>query len=170
MTLLEALKKTILCFHSRNLKFLLAGGFAYSFYCLPRATEDIDLLALSRDDADKIEEALRSEFASVYKNTLSFDFPLVEMIRYLLLDGDREFVLDVLFGINKEYSDEIFRRGKTFELDGVSLPVLSPEDLYIMKKISGRQKDLLDIGELEKAVPGLDRGYIEKWTILLKKV
>ena len=47
----------------------LAGGFAFSMYCRPRATVDIDVVLIG--DLDTIESTVRGTFSSVYRNLVA---------------------------------------------------------------------------------------------------
>jgi hypothetical protein len=53
--------------------------------------------------------------------------------------------------------EEFLERARPVDLGGVTLPVISPEDLLITKVLAGRPKDLEDIrGILRERLPELD--------------
>lgn len=69
---------------------------------------------------------------------------------FLKLEFD-DFTFDLLPQIKADISfGEAYQRKKTFELNAVSLNVISVEDLILDKKATGRPKDLEDIKHLEK--------------------
>ncbi len=50
-------------FSENDLPFCLAAGFAYSLYCEPRTTVDIDLVMFSAVKKEKINEILLKSFS-----------------------------------------------------------------------------------------------------------
>ena len=104
MELNEALLRVIDACNEAELQYGLAGGFAFALYCEPRATYDIDLMISG--ELSSIEAAVRTRFSSVYRNTESMSYPLVDVHRLLLIDAEQEFVLDILRPNSKESADE----------------------------------------------------------------
>ncbi len=57
--------------------------------------------------------------------------------------------------------EEFLARARTVEIEGVEVPVISPEDLVVTKILAGRPKDLEDIrGVLRQAEPAFDFGRV----------
>lgn len=57
--------------------------------------------------------------------------------------------------------EEFLARARTVEIEGVEVPVISPEDLVVTKVLAGRPKDLEDIrGVLRQASPTFDFGRV----------
>ncbi len=53
-------KELLSIFNAHNVKYLIVGGYAVSFYAQPRATKDIDLLIKTEsDNARAVYEALQ---------------------------------------------------------------------------------------------------------------
>ena len=104
MELNEALLRVIDACNEAEFQYGLAGGFAFALYCEPRATYDIDLMISG--ELSSIEAAVRTRFSSVYRNTESMSYPLVDVHRLLLIDAEQEFVLDILRPNSKELADE----------------------------------------------------------------
>lgn len=79
--------------------------------------------------------------------------------------------IDVIFdylSIKPEYSGyekEMLSRVRILPFRGVEIPVLAPEDLYILKKASSRERDRLDAEALVSlsGETSLDIDYIRKW-------
>ena len=59
-------KELLSIFNAQNVKYLVVGGYAVSFYAQPRATKDIDLLI--KPDADNA--------GAVYSALAKFGAPL----------------------------------------------------------------------------------------------
>ena len=58
---------------------------------------------------------------------------------------------------------EMVARSSLFEIGPLRLRLPTPEDLIILKAVAHRPKDRLDIEEVIKSHPGLDRKRIEFW-------
>jgi len=161
MKLEEALERMADVFSRRGIRFALAGGFASSAYIAPRATEDIDLVFFI-DNFEVVTAALRDVFPSVYVNSESMTYPLVRLKRLLGIDGEREIVIDAMDILSSEWKVEVLRRVESLSLFRTALPIVSREDLYLLKLGSNRPRDAADCEELAK-LRGFDAVYVEKW-------
>lgn len=161
----KILKAIVVGAEQASFRLALAGGFAYSMYCNPRATVDLDFVIFTDDDIDSVEQLLINRFASVYRNLEAFSFHLVTVYRFLAISGEEETIVDLLAINNEEYKRELFSRVREIELDEITVPVVSPEDLIVLKRYSNREQDKIDADNLEKQLEGrLDTRYIEKWS------
>ncbi len=52
----KILKIIIVGAEQASLRLALAGGFAYSMYCNPRATVDLDFVIFTDDDIDSVKQ------------------------------------------------------------------------------------------------------------------
>ena len=163
--MLEAiLKKIAVLCYGKGIIIALAGGFAYSLYCGPRATVDLDFVVLTDKDLHAFEGMLKRNFPSVYRNLETIHYPLVTINRFLLMEGDEETVLDLLIVNDSDYGKSVFSRTRIIEYDDTKIPVVSPEDLIILKKKSSREQDRLDARRLVERLAGdLDEDYIDRW-------
>jgi hypothetical protein len=146
--LINALKKD-------KIKYMIVGGDAVNFHGYSRNTVDIDLIIkFTLANLKKIENSLKRmglvsrlpvDAVSIYKfreeyiknrNLIAWNFYSEEN------PTDQ---IDIL--INHDVSD--FKSEK-FRVGELELMVITKEDLIKMKKIAGRDKDLLDIKELTK--------------------
>jgi predicted nucleotidyltransferase len=160
----ETLKKTVSALTDADIKIALAGGFAYSLYCEPRATVDVDLVLLTGSSLEEIDVGLRETFVSVYRNLETIEFPLLSINRFLIIEDEEETVLDILNIKNEEYAKAVAGRIRSIELEEIKVPVVSPEDLYLLKQSSGREQDRLDAARIEEHfADSLDHDYINRW-------
>lgn len=68
--------------------------------------------------------------------------------------------LDVVLG-GPGLEDVFLERARSRDVDGVTIPVASAEDLIVMKILAGREKDLEDVRAVIAAQgPSLDAGYL----------
>ena len=156
---LKAISKELI---RNNIQFCITGGFAYSVYAEPRTTVDIDIVTLTATPKEEINKSLETVFPSVYENTIDFTYKLVTMHRYLLMKEKSEFVFDHL-SVKPEYEDygeTLLSRIMRIPFAGAEIPVISREDLIILKSASSREQDLLDARKLMREA---DTGYLGTW-------
>lgn len=140
----------------------LAGGFAFSLYCRPRATVDIDVLLIG--DLNSIEDAARGTFSSVYRNLETMKYPLIEVHRFLLIEMEEETVLDVLRPSDDAFAQFVAEGLRHIEFAGTQIPVVAPEVLYALKMSSARDRDKADAAELKACMGGsLDQEAVLRW-------
>jgi hypothetical protein len=153
-------------FDALGVSYVVGGSLASSVYGIPRATQDVDLVAdqlLSTDfyiDADMIREAIgrRASFNVIHLATM--------------------FKADVFVLKRDAWSREEMSRAREERLEGPQGPVTirfaSPEDTLLHKlvwyklgnEISARQwSDILGILKVQGAL--LDGSYLDRWAPLL---
>ncbi|TWT86283.1 hypothetical protein Mal64_38230 [Pseudobythopirellula maris] len=130
---------------SEGVEYLLVGGFAVNLHGHVRATGDIDAwVKPSEENAARLASVLRR-----------FGLSGATVDAAALAEPDRVFQIgvppmriDLLTGISGlEFADAYSRRLAT-EIDGVSISVISLDDLRTNKKASGRPQDLADLDRL----------------------
>lgn len=83
--------------------------------------------------------------------------------RVLLLRHEASGVnVDVSLGM-LPFEEELITRSQPHALGELRLRLPTPEDLIILKAVAHRPKDLLDIAEVAKSHPQLDRARIKHW-------
>lgn len=70
--------------------------------------------------------------------------------------------VDVSLGV-LPFEEEMIARSKLHVIGELSLRLPTPEDLVILKAVAHRPKDLLDVAEVVKNNPDLDRKRVEAW-------
>ena len=70
--------------------------------------------------------------------------------------------IDLILG-ELPFEAEAIRRGKKGHLGSLAVPLVTPEDLVIMKAVAGRPRDLEDIEGILAAHPGLDTRRVRTW-------
>lgn len=155
---------------NEKMKYCICGGIAYSALVEPRATIDMDILLYL--DEKKLE-LLKKKILKKYKNAILneniMDFKIFKILRILFVFGEKYFILDLLL-TKREYFLEVFKRKIELDFEGKILPFLSPEDLYIIKTLSNREIDKIDLKKIKiKYGKNLDFEYIKKWLKKLKE-
>ena len=121
-------------------RYIVVGGMAIIQSGYLRATEDIDLLIDTElDNEAKVYEALK-----ILPDQAVRELQPGEVSQYTVVRVADEIVVDLMksaCGINY---DEARSGISVIEVDGVPIPIASPELLWRMKQ-TGREKDSLDL-------------------------
>jgi hypothetical protein len=128
--------------------FMVIGAHAVAVYARPRATGDLDIWV----------RPTPSNAARVWRALVEFGAPLDALTRQDLTSDDVVFQIgvapsriDLLTTIGGvEFADAWARRTQV-ELWGLDVPVIGRDDLIRNKRAAGRERDLADVAELERA-------------------
>ena len=152
----DLLKKVAEIFSTLNLKFAIAGGFAYAAHAVPRATEDIDILIFTKD-LNTVKKALDKE-GFVHTDILEYQKPTRTIIKYEFKGRD----LDILdYQKYPDFVDFLLKTSITKTVSDLSYHYLGLEGLILTKLCSFRFKDKSDIVYLKDKNPDLD--LIKQW-------
>ncbi len=146
----------------RGIKFVIMGGMATSIYIEPRATFDIDGIAAITDEAiPGFLEALEEKgFFSDSKNPVK----VINGLSFITLYYSPAKLYVDIFLARNEFQKQIMERARSAEIDDLQLEIISPEDLIIVKLISGRPRDTEDVRRILAENKGsLDFDYLQKW-------
>ena len=130
--------------------YLLVGGYAVILHGYTRTTGDMDIwVNPSEENYNRLVKAFQS-----------FGMPVFDMTEENFLDtskfdvftfGTSPISIDIMTKVKGLSFKEAFPRAATVKLDeGLSVRLLSREDLLKAKRASGRAKDFNDIRHLEK--------------------
>lgn len=150
----------------RKIKIVVMGGMAISVYAPPRATFDIDAIG------DIREESLEGFLMELKEQGFSFDEAnpvktIAGMPFVTLYFGRSKIPLD-LFLARNEFQSSIIQRARSLRVGGMELDVISPEDLILVKLLSGRPRDIEDIRQILIENSGvLDLNYLRQWATRL---
>ncbi len=131
--------------NKKRVKYLLIGGYAVSYYGYPRATADMDIwIELSQINAEKVVNLLKE-----------FGFDVPGLSTELFLDkgkivrmGYPPIRLEILNDISGVRFDECYPARTMAKIDGITVSVISLDDLKKNKAAAGRLKDLDDLDHL----------------------
>jgi predicted nucleotidyltransferase len=134
-------------FLEERVLFLLVGGISINLYGYVRATKDMDLwVQSSKENALKVIKAL-AKFGAPMQDISARDFEKEGMIFQIGIEPIR---IDIITAISGVKFEDAVQNAKIMEIDGISIPTISIQDLIKNKKASGRHKDLADAEVLEK--------------------
>ena len=139
--------------------FCIIGGLAVVYWGTPRSTQDVDIsLAVPLGDERIVADALLKHFAARIDEAADF----AQESRVLLVQASNGVPIDVAFaGFPLEQA--MIERSRMCELQpGLSLRLMTAEDLIITKAIAARPQDVLDIrGIIDRQQSRLNRSHIE---------
>lgn len=131
-----------------NAEFMVIGAHAVAVYARPRATGDLDIwVGRTPENAERVWKALATFGAPLDRLTLE-DLTSDDIVFQIGVSPSRIDVLTTIGGV--EFADAWGRREEV-ELWGLTVPVISREDLIRSKRAVGRERDLADVAELERA-------------------
>lgn len=140
-------KEFIALLNKNSVRYLIIGGFAYSFYAEPRFTKDIDILIeSSKENAEKIMTAIKNfgftDIGLTYKDFLEAD-QIIQL-------GIAPLRIDIVISIRGVDFQTAWKNRVIGRYGDIDAYFISKEDLIKNKQASGRKQDLADIEKLEK--------------------
>jgi hypothetical protein len=155
---LSAVQRLLECFPERG---VVIGGVAVGVLAQPRATQDVDAVLLM--DPEEVPHLIEiaGRFGLVPRVSDPVEFARRSRM-VLLRHGPTGVPLDLSLGV-LPFEVEMVERKLSYEAEGLTIPLPTPEDLVIMKATAHRPQDLADIDAIIRANVGLDRARIETW-------
>ena len=129
-------------FRQERIKYAVIGGYAVAVWGEVRATRDVDLLC-SAADLDPLVAALAKADVHYERRTGDPDDPISEVVKIDVSSEQDTYVIDVLAGI-RGAPRGIVERARQVTLEGLVLPVASPEDTVLLKLLAGSHRDVDD--------------------------
>lgn len=165
----EDLRQTIIDVHelfaTNELPHAFGGAIALAFYTEPRGTADIDVnVFLPNDQGQRVlhilDDTMPAEEAENH---------LLHIAKWFGANVPYHGTEVDLFFSFADLHDKVAERIRYVEYRGVSIPILSPEDLLIFKVMYGgnperQDRDWPDIaGMIRNQAGKLDHSYIYEW-------
>lgn len=140
--------------------YMIIGGQAVLVYGEPRFTRDIDItVALTPDSLQKVVRVVRKSGLEILTDNPE---KFVREARILpTQDAESGFRVDFIFSWTP-FEREAINRAKPILIDGYPVKFASPEDVIILKVISGRARDYEDIKGILRRTD-IDTNYVERW-------
>ncbi len=163
--LAQTLSTLITDFNQRGIQYALAGGWAYSALVEPRATTDIDvLLLLEQPSPDRLQSLLSSFFDSTIIHPAAMVFHGISIWRCVGIRQAREVVIDFLLA-DSEFLRTVLTRRRVVAFGAIQIPIVTLEDLIVLKTIAGRLQDQADLEKIEERQGdlGIDWDYVRFW-------
>ncbi|PYS32482.1 MAG: hypothetical protein DMG14_34425 [Acidobacteria bacterium] len=159
-----------------QIQYVVGGSMASSVYGIPRATQDVDLMAnVKLDHVERLTAALEPEF--YVASELIVD-AVHQQTSFNVVHLQTMFKADVFVAADNEWSREEMSRARTEVVlpeEALAIRFSSPEDTILHKllwyRIGGHESDKQwnDIlGILRIQGNSLDFAYLERWAGSLK--
>jgi len=135
-------------FVTRDVRFLIVGGYALAVHGHPRYTKDLDVWVWADpSNSPRIIDALM-DFGFGDLGLVASDFEQPGVVVQLGREPQR---IDILtFATGLEFP-EAYDRRMLVEVGGIEVPFVSLDDLRANKRAAGRLRDLADLEDLPPA-------------------
>jgi hypothetical protein len=143
MDLYDELSQVVRVFADNELDYAICGGIAVAFHGYERFTRDIDIL-IRPEDLDRAHKLL--EQVGFLDPSGRIPFKHHDLYRITKIDGSEFLILDLLV-VNAALA-EAWKSRHVYNWSGSEIKVVSKEGLAVMKRLAGREKDLLDLKQL----------------------
>jgi hypothetical protein len=162
--LIGALKEVCLFLDEIGIEYMLVGGLAVGIWAEPRATVDIDfLVSIKSDDFALLSRKVKESGRFVFIHDRPMIFGRISFLR-ATLKSSPDVSIDFLFS-DDEFKNEALRRKGTIKIIDFSVNITTPEDLIILKLLSGRPQDKLDVERIyNMQQENLDMEYMLRWS------
>jgi len=134
-----------------GVRYVLIGGIALIRHGVVRATRDVDAVVAPGSDNIERLRGLIAEWGATRPDGSAVPAESLAPGRQVHLatpHGD----LDLLAEFSPPLSfDELLARSDTRHVDGIEAPICALADLVALKRMAGRDQDLVDLRQLETA-------------------
>lgn len=146
---LKTVKEVISALDHAEIRYALIGGLAVAYHANPPVTIDADFL-IDTDNMDVVEVLFRGGGWEAYP--LVFRHTQRGLPRYGWAVRKRgRTPIDLVSTSGDGYLSEVVKEAVPVKLGGVSVPMVSAEDLIVMKTLVGRDKDIEDTIAIRQA-------------------
>jgi hypothetical protein len=140
---LEALER-------ERVRYAVVGAVAVNVHGLPRFTEDLDIfVAPERENVEALKRALRSVFDDPSIDEISADDLLGDYPAVQYVPPEGAFYVDILTRLGEAFRFEGLETQR-LPFEGLLVTVVTPRQLYLMKKDTVRPRDRMDAEALRR--------------------
>jgi hypothetical protein len=133
-----------------GVEYITFGAVALSAHGIVRATEDADFfIAPTADNVERLKRALRSVWNDPFIDEISADDLLGDYPAVRYGPPDEDIYFDFLTRLGEAFSYSTLE-AQMSEIEGVPIRVVTPQQLYRMKKDTVRYKDRIDAEALRQ--------------------
>lgn len=131
-----------------DVKYLLVCGYAVMYFTEPRFTKDIDLwVEPTKANALKVWDAL-AKFGAPLEQVQPVDFYNKELVYQIGIAPNR---IDIMMHVPGLEFQSVWSKRVVSNYIDATLNILNIDELIIAKQTSGREQDLWDLKNLQKA-------------------
>lgn len=161
--LFQHLKELCSFLDNASIEYMLVGGLAVGIWGEPRATVDIDfLVSFKVNDFAVLSNKINDSDKFIFTHAKPMTFAKISLLRATLKSNIDVFV-DFMFA-DDAFQKEALRRRQTINIADLTVNIPTPEDLILLKLISGREQDILDAKKVFRLQRDhLDMQYMQSW-------
>ena len=162
--LIQHLKELCLFLNNAGIESMLVGGLAVGIWGEPRATVDIDfLVSFNINDFAVLSQKINDSNAFIFIHDKPMAFERISLLR-ATLKSNLDIYVDFLFA-DDEFKKDALSRRQTVHIADFTVNIPTPEDLILLKLISGREQDVFDAKKVfEMQKEHLDMEYLQRWS------
>ncbi len=148
-----------------GIRYVIVGGFAAGLLGEARATADVDLVTfLPREDLERFIRFAHKRRIRIPARTIRERAYRDAYFRIKVAGTQVDFIVG-----ESGFEFDILTRSRKTRIYGMSIPVATPEDMILMKLVSGRAIDWADAKAIHvRHGRTLDTDYLEGWARSLK--
>lgn len=136
------------CLNDAGAKYLIVGAYAVIYYTEPRYTKDLDIwVEPTPENARKVWAALVKFGAPLQDLTLA-DLNNPDVVFQMGIEPNR---IDLIIDVEGLQFGEAWENRSMRQYEDQTVFVLSHDDITRAKKTAGRDQDLLDVKNLDRA-------------------
>lgn len=166
MSLERVLRSVVNVLSNCSIPYAVMGGLAVRLYAIPRFTNDVDItIRLRRDGLGGLFKALESigcEIPSPFREGWLDSVSGLPLFKAEIYDEGRVVEID-LFVSESAFQNSVVERRRSVKTSEGEIDFVSPEDLILLKLISARPRDLIDVQDILFTMGDLDQEYMEDW-------
>jgi len=163
----EAIRDFIRLFDSRGVKYAILGGWGALIHDVPRPTYDVDFtIGVSRSDLPSLFDAaeeLGYTVPAAYRAGWIDSVGGIPFVKFGVAIADRCVDIDVFLAESTYLQTVLTRRQREVVEDDEEAWIVTAEDLIILKVLSGRPRDAIDVQDVLFIQGDLDRDYMRHW-------
>jgi len=139
-------KEFLQLLNSKEVEYLVIGGYAVGYHGYPRSTGDMDVwISINEKNALKMVNALKEfgfEIPGLKKDIFLNEEKIIRM-------GVPPMRLEIITTIDGVGFEKCFKNRVIADFGSFKVNFISKDDLLINKRASGRPKDLVDYSKLQ---------------------
>jgi len=147
---LDKVLAVVQAMNREGVEYITFGAVALSAHGIVRATEDADFfIAPTADNVERLKRALRSVWNDPFIDEISADDLLGDYPAVRYGPPDEDIYFDFLTRLGEAFSYSTLDVQMS-EIEGIPIRVVTPQQLYRMKKDTVRYKDRIDAEALRQ--------------------
>lgn len=156
---LKTVREVTAALKKADIRYALIGGLAVAYHANPPVTIDADFL-VDTDNMDILEILFKGHGWQVYPLIFRVNQRGFPKYGWAIRKKGRTNI-DLVSTSGDAYLSRVVAGARPVSLKGVSVPMVTAEDLIVMKTLVGREKDIDDTIALRQARK-VDEKYIKK--------